>query len=335
MEVRRGHHIPDAGNAEGDGIMTQLARQNQFAEVRAQITKQLGQFAAVLPAHIPPERFGRVVLTGIQNNPELLDVDRRSLLNACMKAAQDGLLPDGRLGALVVYKDKKRQTKTAQWLPMIAGIRQKVRNSGEIADWHARVVYERDVWEYEEGDNPHILHKPTPGDRGKPIAAYSVAWFRSGEISREWMWIEDLDKVRSVSRAERGPWQDWTEEMYKKTVAKRHAKTLPMSSDLDDLLRRPDEPGGGGPAGGVTPLVAAKSGESSPSAALTAAFDQLSAPPSHYQDPQTLGREFHTTADDAVDADPGGEVIDAGEYAESDHEELPPDEQNKRVAGTA
>jgi recombination protein RecT len=298
--------------------MSQLARQNQFAEVRAQITKQLGQFEAVLPKHIPPERFGRVVLTGIQNNPELLDVDRRSLLNACMRAAQDGLLPDGRLGALVVYKDKRRNTKTAQWLPMVAGLRQKVRNSGEIADWHARVVYERDVWEYEEGDNPHILHKPTPGDRGKVIAAYSIAWFRTGEISREWMWIEDLDKVRAVSRAERGPWQDWPEEMYKKTVAKRHAKTLPMSSDLDDLLRRPDEPGADGPDGGVKPL-AAVTGQSTPSAALTEAFDQLSAPRA-------------APADDAFD-DATGEVIDAGEYAESDHEELPPDEQNKRAAG--
>jgi recombination protein RecT len=294
--------------------MTQLARQSQFDEVRAQITKQLGQFEAVLPKHIPPERFGRVVLTGIQNNPELLDVDRRSLLNACMRAAQDGLLPDGRLGALVVYKDKRRNTKTAQWLPMVAGLRQKVRNSGEITDWHARVVYERDVWEYEEGDNPHILHKPTPGDRGKVVAAYSVAWFRTGEISREWMWIEDIEKVKAVSRAERGPWQDWFEEMCKKTVAKRHAKTLPMSTDLDDLLRRPDEPGSDGPDGGVKPLVAV-TGQATPSAALTEAFDALSAPRA-------------APADDAFD-DATGQVIDAGEYAESDQEELPADDKDK------
>ena len=56
------------------------------------------QFKAALPAHIPVERFMRVLMTAIQNNPDLLGVERRSLWNAAMKAAQDGLLPDGREG---------------------------------------------------------------------------------------------------------------------------------------------------------------------------------------------------------------------------------------------
>jgi len=294
------------------------AKQNQLAEVRAQLNspRQLDEFKAALPKHIPPERFVRVVLTGIQNNPELLDCDRRSLGNACMRAAQDGLLPDGNLGALVVYKSKGG-TKTVSWLPMIAGIRQKVRNSGEIEAWETDVVYERDVWEYERGDHPRIVHKPTPGDRGKVIAAYSIAWFKSGHVSREWMWLEDLEKVRATSKAERGPWQQWTEEMYRKTVAKRHAKVLPMSSDLDDLLRRPDEPSGGddSTSGGVRPSVAA-SGQASPPAALTDALDRLS--------------RRNVPEDDAGES---GEVIDAGEYADSDDEQLPLDEQPRKAAG--
>ena len=101
--------------------------QNQIKEVRLQLETMGQQFAAVLPKHIPVERFGRVVLTAIQTNPDLLMAERRSLWNAAMRAAQDGLMPDGRLGALVVYRDKKRGP-IAQWMPMIAGIRQKVRN---------------------------------------------------------------------------------------------------------------------------------------------------------------------------------------------------------------
>ena len=79
-----------------------------ISEVRLQLDTMVGQFAAVLPKHIPVERFGRVVLTAVQTNPELLNVERRSLWNACMEAAQDGLMPDGRLGVLVVYRDKRR-----------------------------------------------------------------------------------------------------------------------------------------------------------------------------------------------------------------------------------
>jgi recombination protein RecT len=214
---------------------------NAVGEVRLQLDAMRGQFEAVLPKHIPAERFGRVVLTAVQTNPDLLNVDRRSLWNACMKAAQDGLMPDGRLGALVVYKDKRRGA-IAQWLPMIAGIRQKVRNSGEIATWDVHVVHDKDLFEFELGDEPHIVHRPARGERGGIIAAYSVALLKSGERSREVMFADEIHEIRQRSKMpDSGPWITDFGEMCKKTVAKRHAKVLPMSTDLDDLLRREDD----------------------------------------------------------------------------------------------
>src|SRR5688572_8778353 len=105
-----------------------------------QLEDRVPEFAKALPAHVPAERFKRVVLTAVQNNPKLLQVERRSFFNACMKAAQDGLLPDGRESAIVEFKDKDRGPM-AQYMPMVAGIRKKVRNSAEIADWNAHVVF--------------------------------------------------------------------------------------------------------------------------------------------------------------------------------------------------
>jgi recombination protein RecT len=230
------------------------------AAFRLQLDKQMPQFAAVLPKHIPPERFGRVLLTAVQTNPDLFNVEPRSLWNAAMRAAQDGLMPDGRLGALVVYKDKKRGP-IAQWLPMISGIRQKVRNSGEVATWEVHNVHEKDLFDYELGDAPRIVHRPVRGDRGKIIASYSVAVLRTGERSRELMWIDEIEDVRKSSRYPDGPWVTWYGEMCKKTVARRHAKVLPMSTDLDDMLRRDDED---------DPLPAARPGRS-----LTDALDML------------------------------------------------------------
>ena len=207
-------------------------------------------FLAALPAHIPVERFARVVMTAVQNNPSLWHADRASLWNASMRAAQDGLLPDGREGALVIYKTKEkdehgreRWISKVQWLPMIAGLRKKVRNSGEIKDWNAQVVHLKDEFEFELGDEPFIKHKPfLAGDRGPIVAAYSIARFATGELSREVMTRSEIEKVRSVSKAKGdGPWTEWFEEMCRKTVARRHAKSLPMSTDLDDLLRRDDD----------------------------------------------------------------------------------------------
>lgn len=220
--------------------MNQVAKQDRphpMVVVREQLEARVDQFAAGLPAHIPVERFVRVVLTAIENNPDLLKCDRASLFTAAKKAAQDGLLPDGREGAIVPYKGE------AQWMPMIAGIRKKVRNSGEIATWDVQAVYEKDEFEFELGDEPYIKHRPClDADRGKLKAVYSVAKLKDGSISRDVMSVHDVEKIRAKSRAKNGPWNDATfyPEMAKKTVARRHSKVLPMSSDLDDLIRRDD-----------------------------------------------------------------------------------------------
>jgi recombination protein RecT len=213
-------------------------RPNEIAVIRHELAGMTEQFKSALPAHIPVERFVRVVMTALQNNPDLVrKCSRRSLWNSAMKAAQDGLLPDGREGAIVEYGGE------AQWLPMIAGLRKKARNSGEIATWDAQVVHAKDAFEFELGDEPYIRHRPCLDEEpGQVIAAYSVAVLKSGEKSREVMSIAAIEKVRARSRAKKGgPWFSDFEEMCRKTVARRHSKVLPTSTDLDDLLRRDDD----------------------------------------------------------------------------------------------
>lgn len=216
---------------------TALDNRQVFAAVRSDMDKMTEQFQAALPAHIPVERFKRVLMTAVQNNPDIaIKTSQQSLWNAAMRAAQDGLLPDGREGAIVQYGSE------AQWLPMIAGLRKKVRNSGDIATWDVQAVYENDEFDFSLGDDPYIKHKPALSNRGKLIGAYSVATLKSGEKSREVMGIDEVEGIRSKSRAKNGPWNDkiFYPEMVKKTVARRHSKVLPMSTDLDDLLRRDD-----------------------------------------------------------------------------------------------
>ena len=217
-------------------------------QIRGDLHKMAGQFEAVLPAHIPVDRFIRVVMTAVQNNRDLLACRRQSLLNACIKAATDGLIPDGREGAIVPFgesEDGGPKSEQAQWMPMIGGIRKKARNSGELSDWYAHVVYQGDEFDYELGDNPHIRHKPAlNGGRTRPIThAYSIAKLKDGTISREVMNIAEIEEIRKrYSRARRGPWSDPVAypEMVRKTVLRNHSKSLPMSTDLDTVIRRDD-----------------------------------------------------------------------------------------------
>lgn len=215
---------------------TQSAPANPLARARGDIDKMEGQFKMALPAHIPVERFARVVMTAVGSNPDLLRADRTSLLEASLKAAQDGLLPDGRDGALVIYGQK------VQWMPMIAGILKKVRNSGELLSISAYVAHEKDKFFYRLGDDETIEHEPfLDGDPGKPRIVYAVAKTKDGGTYREVMTVTEVEKVRSVSKAKNsGPWTTWWGEMARKTVLRRLAKRLPMSTDLDDVIRRDD-----------------------------------------------------------------------------------------------
>jgi recombination protein RecT len=212
--------------------------------MRGTLEKMQGDFMSALPPQIDVNKFIRITVTAVQMQPDLLSADRKSLLGSCMKAAQDGLLLDGREAALVIFNGK--EGKKVQYMPMVGGILKKIRNSGELASISANVVYDKDSFEYELGDDERIVHKPFLGaDRGKQLAVYAVAKTKDGAIYREVMSVSDVEKVRSASRAGKfGPWVDWWDEMAKKTVIRRMAKRLPSSADVDQVFESDNEASG-------------------------------------------------------------------------------------------
>lgn len=215
--------------------------------LRGAITRMEPEFQNALPAHIDVKKFTRVALTAINTNPDLRNADKASLFGALTKLAQDGLLPDGREAALVIFNQKDRSggwQKKVQAMPMIAGVLKKVRQSGEVASVDCHVVHRNDKFTYRPGiDNAPVFEPDWFGDRGEPIGAYAIATLKSGEtVPPEIMNIEQINKVRNVSRSkDKGPWVDWFEEMARKTVMRRFAKRLPSSTDLEDEVFSRDE----------------------------------------------------------------------------------------------
>lgn len=214
-----------------------------ITEVRSQLDAMKSQIALVLPAQVGVDKFMRVALTAIQQQPDLLAADRKSLFAATMKAAQDGLIPDGREAAFVIYRTKSGPI--AQYMPMVAGVMKKVRNSGELLSVSTNVVKKADAFRYWIDDaGEHITHEPNvlADDRGETIAAYAIAKTKDGGIYTEVMSRGQVEQVRNVSRAkDNGPWRDWYDEMARKTVLRRLAKRLPMSTDLVQTLAHDNE----------------------------------------------------------------------------------------------
>ncbi|MFQ5493720.1 MAG: recombinase RecT, partial [Candidatus Dojkabacteria bacterium] len=203
-----------------------------------------GKFKDALPAHIPSKQFVRACIMAVQSDEKLLEADRGSLYMSCLKAAADGLVLDGREAALTVYNTKidGKYKKLAQYMPMVAGIIKKARNTGDLSAISAHVVYENDKFKHILAPVETVEHESVPlnKERGNPIGVYAVAVLKSGEhqycVMRE-------DQVLSVKESAKtgmiwnGPFAD---QMWEKTAIRRLCKRLPSSTELNRVFENDD-----------------------------------------------------------------------------------------------
>lgn len=206
------------------------------------LSSMSGEIKKLLPPHIGIEKFERVVLSAVQMNSELLNADRKTLFNACLKCASDGLLPDGREAALVIFNSK--DGPKVQFMPMYLGIIKRIRNSGDLATVAAYIVHEKDHFEFSvDSDGEHLSHKPILfGERGKPIGCYAVAKTKDNEVFTEFMTVDEIMAVKASSKAKyNSPWDGpFKYEMWKKSAIRRISKRLPMSSDVENFITQDD-----------------------------------------------------------------------------------------------
>jgi recombination protein RecT len=248
-----------------------IAREDsEVGKLERQLSTRASDFKMALPAGISPEKFQRTILTAAAQNPDLLKGDRGSLILAAYKAAQDGLLPDGREAALVTFNQRFKDPADGQWkskkliqyMPMVYGLRKKILQARDangnpvVSALQVGVVYKAEVEQgyflWERGSDPEVQHRPMLDISAEDasdeniVAAYSIATMSDGTRSCEVMRRFEIDRVREMSQTgalgrtdrsgkaidAKGPWVDWFPEMAKKTVMRRHSKTLPMSGDV-------------------------------------------------------------------------------------------------------
>lgn len=221
--------------------MTKELTKSEGGTLRQQLERMTPEFEKALPGHIPAKRFVRTVQTAVQMNPDIAATATKSaagmqsLMAACTKAATDGLIIDGREAALVTFGN------VIQYIPMVAGLMKKARNSGDIASICAHVVHEKDKFTYVLGDDERIEHAPNmSGDRGAPIAVYAIVRLKDGSVQREVMDKEAV--MRIAGQSKNGKQYSPTEgknygEWWRKTVIRRISKYLPSSSDRDEFMQ--------------------------------------------------------------------------------------------------
>ncbi len=217
-----------------------------------QLSKDLAQSStqiqSVLPTGLPLHRFMRVVVNGIATHAQsaqLLDADRQTLFNACLKAASDGLMLDGKEAVLTAFYSKKKQTTEIVYMPMVQGLVKLARQSGEIKSITAEVVYRNDQFQYRPGIDEQPMHAPDWfGERGEPVGVYAVVTTKDNE---KIVSVIPRQRVMAIANTGRNAHQydpgqgihfgEW----WRKTAIKNVLKYAPKSSYLESAMDHDNE----------------------------------------------------------------------------------------------
>lgn len=215
---------------------TAVTKKEEPKSMMAWIKGYEGQIAKALPSVMTPERFARIAMTAVTQNPTLGACTPGSFIGALLTAAQLGLEPNTPLGQAYLIPFKNKGVLEAQFQLGYRGLIELAHRSGDLKSIEAHIVYKNDVFEYELGLDPKLRHIPAMKDRGGIAWVYAIYKLKSGGQGFEVMSFEDIEdhKKKYSKAAVKGfsPWQTAWEEMAKKTVIKKVLKYAPLRTEF-------------------------------------------------------------------------------------------------------
>ena len=238
--------MPTAKNSLTSGNTgTMVKKENKSKTIFDVIQAGAKQFATALPKHVNSERFVRIAITTIRQNPKLAKCSQESLLGALMVSAQLGLEP-GTLGQcyLIPFENKKAGTVECQFQIGYKGLIELLRRSGQLSDIYSYTVYENDDFNIEYGLSRTLTHKPNFDERGEIKGFYAVAILKDGAKAFEYMTKDEVihheEKYRKGSY-KNDVWNKNFEEMAQKTVVKKLLKWLPVSVEFLEMASKDEK----------------------------------------------------------------------------------------------
>lgn len=212
---------------------------------RSEIVGMRADFERLLGGAVQVERFERAVLTAIATAPQLLELPKDTLLDACRKAASDRLMPDGKEGAIIPRWNEKSRRMEAAWQPMVRGIVKIAKLYAGVQSVICELVYEGEPFRVLQGDIQRIDHerKVECVAPGKEIACYAIFVYGAEphQREREIMSRAQIEAIRERSPGGakgKGPWAtDWG-EMARKTLIHRLGKRMATKDEAGESLFR-------------------------------------------------------------------------------------------------
>lgn len=209
------------------------------SDVVASVESQKAGLSAALADRIGVDRFVRAAVTSLRTSPKLALCTQESVLGGLFIAAQLGL----EIGGPRAYAWLVPYGREAQLIVGVRGFVELFYRAGAKSA-RADIVREGDTVTRGTTADGHVLINWVDADpfndTRKAVGAIATVVLASGEPLQEFMTRAQIMK-RKPKASTSGPWSDWEDEMWKKTVLRQCAKTARLSSDDLALAIRADQ----------------------------------------------------------------------------------------------
>lgn len=196
------------------------------------------------------DRFIRSAWIQMTENPDLAQCDPTSIIRALVKCGQQGLYPDGVNGYayLVPFASKKSNKKLCTYIRGYKGLVALFAANPNAANLPlvCESVREGDYFVWTLGANPTIEHRPSLESRGDITHVYAVFRFKDGSMYPKVLSYAEAKFYEKFAKTKTF-WNDFEEDMLKKTVIKQGAKLMPLADHVrgamafDDALESGDD----------------------------------------------------------------------------------------------
>ena len=214
-------------------MTTEIAKRPQFEMAALKAKDMFLQLA-------PEKTWNREIVFALQiirGSEQLQKCAPESIRNAITNIATTGATLNPALHlAYLVQRDGKACLDFSY-----RGLAKLAVDSGSVLDVDAVVVHEKDEFYYEMGLDPKLVHRPHMGqDQGGMSHVYAIAILHNGIKKFLVLTKAEVDKVRKTSKgagSSYSPWNNWYDEMARKTAVKKLYKLLPQSDRMSEAIQ--------------------------------------------------------------------------------------------------
>lgn len=188
-------------------------------------------------------REANFALQILESNQYLQKARPESIKNAIVNISLTGLTLNPALKyAYLVPRNSQDGLNITLDISYI-GMIKLLTDAGAVKNVDAGVIYSNDKYDFRRGSDPYFKHQPALINRGEKVGAYAIAFLRDGGFQFEILGKDEVEKIRATSESYKNektrkysPWENWEDEMWKKTALKRLFKLLPKTKFSEELI---------------------------------------------------------------------------------------------------